>query len=134
MKKIKKAVAALVVLATISALSICASAYSNPDFIFDFVTTRQTIWTLRVSKEDTLNTAKVHVRGGTVSDTKPLYTTLYTREILSNAYRATTTAILRSSNTDGTMTYTGSYAKGEFYQLCGETGPYMISANGYWNP
>lgn len=133
MNMFKKAVASMAALAAISALGISASAYNNPDFDFS-IGYNSGNWSKVAVKEDSLNTAAVHTREGTVSSTKPLYTTVYSAMVTGNTYRLTTTATLRSNSADGTMTYTAAYAQGGRYYMRGETGAYSLTAEGYWNP
>ena len=133
MKKIKRVVASLVTLAAISALGVSASAYKDPDFNF-YIGEDSGNWSKAAVKEDSLNTAGVHTRDGTVSSSKPLYATVYSAMIPGNTYRVSTTAILKSKSADETMIYTDYYAEGEKYYLRGETGAYSLTAEGYWNP
>ncbi len=133
MNNLKKAIASITALATVSALGISASAYRNPDFYFN-IGGNSGSWSDGEVKEDSLNTAAAHSTEGTVSGSRPVYVTVYSRKTVGNTYRLTTTATLRSNNDNATMTYTDTYSEGANYYLRGETGTYGATVGGYWNP
>lgn len=137
MNKIKKVVASLAAVATVSAVSISAAAYTNNPLQNFSISSNSNKWSDAATKEDGFESgAGVHATGGTVSSTRPIYFTVYNQKRLSNINRGSSTAVLRGNNQDITINYTDRdivYQGGTYY-LLGETGVYSSSIVGYWNP
>lgn len=137
MGKLKKAVASLAALATVSALGISAAAYANNPLQNFSISSNSNKWSDAATKEDGFESgAGVHATGGTVSTNRPIYFTVYNQKKLSNINRCGSTAALRGNTQSVTMGYTDSnivYQGGTYY-LLGETGAYSSSLTGYWNP
>lgn len=132
MKKIKTIVASVMAAATVSAMGITVSAYSNPGFDFN-IGSNSGNWASAV-KEDTLSTAGVHTTGGTVSAQKPMSVTIYSTMVANNTYRMSDTGTLTSNSDNCTLTYEKTANKNTTYYLRGESGRYSLTATGYWNP
>lgn len=130
--KIKTIVASVMAAATVSAMGITASAYSNPDFDFE-IGYNSGDWDAAV-KEDTLQTAGVHTNGGTVSAQKPMSVTIYSSQVANNTYRMSNSKTLTSNSDNCTLTYEKTANKDTTYYLRGESGRYSLTATGYWNP
>lgn len=120
MAKIKKIVASLAAIATISAVGICASAYSNPTFDF-IISSNSGSWSNGAVKENILNYAGVHTTSGTVSSQSPMFVTIYSSKNLNNRYHKTDTGTLRNNADYCTLTYQSSYDQDETYYLHGES-------------
>lgn len=137
MNKIKKVVASLAAVATVSAVSISAAAYTNTPLKDFNIASYSNKWSSAATKEDGFASgAGVHSRGGTVSTNRPIYFTVYNQQRLSNINRCGSTVAMRSNNDDISIGYTDSnlvYEGGRYY-LLGETGVYSASIEGYWNP
>lgn len=140
MNKFKKVAASLAAVATISALSVSAAAYSDYSFSFSlssdsggWATDSQNKKNL---KEDSDGSAVVHAKGGNVTSSKPIYATIYSKKTPTpnNAYRVSGTVALTSNSQDATIYYTDSVYQNTEYFLRGETGAYYAYINGNWNP
>lgn len=136
MIKFKKAVASLLAVAAIGAVGVSASAYD--DNKFDFILSSSSYdWTDYEKKLDGFESAAVvTTENGTVSATKPVYTTVYYIKRLGNIYRVSTTAKIKSNTGKTSMSYTDAdlVETGKTYSLLGENGAYSVTASGYWNP
>ena len=137
MNKLKKAVASLSALATVSALGISAAAYANHPLQNFSISSYSSKWSSAATKEDGFDSgAGVHATGGTVSTNRPIYFTVYNQRRLSNINRCGSTVPLRGNTKSVTIGYTDRnivYQGGTYY-LLGETGTYSASIEGYWNP